>query len=151
MYIYIYIYIDIVCWSTGWSLLSLLICHLFTYTIYIYIYKYMFLIAQTQIMITYVLGWWLHPDSPPVRLGLLDFKSAGLVLLLIPLLLRTSTASSWSQWSLPDPNSKLRFRVFPAGPRPQRISEDLSDRMPERTPDRMPHKVPQEMPERMSE
>ena len=28
---------------------------------------------------------------------------------------RTSTASSWSHCSLPDPNSKLRIRAFPAG------------------------------------
>ena len=37
-----YIYILCVCWSTGWSLFSLLICHLFTYIIYIYIYIYIF-------------------------------------------------------------------------------------------------------------
>ena len=29
---------------------------------------------------------------------------------------RTSTASPRSQWSLPDPNSKPRIRVVPAGP-----------------------------------
>ena len=38
---------------------------------------------------------------------------------------RTSTASARSQWSPPDPNSKPRIRVVPAGPRPQRISEDI--------------------------
>ena len=54
--------------------------------------------------------------SPPVRWGLLDFMSAGLLLLLFVLLLlrQTSTASSWSQWSLPCPNSKPN-RAFPAG------------------------------------
>ena len=91
---------------------------------------------------------------------------------------RPSTASSWSQWSLPDPNSKPRIRVVHAGPqlqardrsgpcrtsitsarsqcsppdpnsnrwmkvtlaepRPQRISEDNSDRMPERMSGDMP-------------
>ena len=77
---------------------------------------------------------------------------------------QTSTASARSQCSLPDPNSKLRIRVFPAGPQPQRISEDIPDRsqmnecqkicqihMPERMSDRMPNKVPEEMAERMSE
>ena len=44
---------------------------------------------------------------------------------------RTSTASSWSQWSLPDPNSNLWIQVIPAGPRPQRISKE-TDRMPEK-------------------
>ena len=42
---------------------------------------------------------------------------------------RTSTASAWSQWSLPDPNSKPRIRAFPAGPQPQRISEDIPNRI----------------------
>ena len=57
---------------------------------------------------------------------------------------RTSTASARSQCS-PGPEQqpldqtgspvgprKLRIRVFPAGPQPQRTSEDIPDRMPER-------------------
>ena len=62
---------------------------------------------------------------PPVRL--FDFMSAGRLLLLL-LLRRTSTASSWSQWSLPNPNSecsppdlncKLAIALIPAGPEQQ--------------------------------
>ena len=48
---------------------------------------------------------------------------------------RTRTASPGSEWSLPDPNSKPRI---PAGPQPQRISEDIPDRMPERLSEDMP-------------
>ena len=79
---YIYIYKYIVCVLIHWLITVFPIDMSFVYIIYIYT---CILITQTQIMITYVLGWWLHPDSPPVRWGLLDFKSAGLVLL-IPLL-----------------------------------------------------------------
>ena len=50
----------------------------------------------------------------------------------------TSTASARSQCSPPDPNSKPRVRVLPAGPQPQRISEDVSDRM---------QKMPEDMPD----
>ena len=38
----------------------------------------------------------------------------------------------------PDPNSNRWMKVSPAGPRPQRISEDISDRMPERMSEDMP-------------
>ena len=60
--------------------------------------------------------------STPVRWGLLDFMSASrlcLRLLLLLLVRRTSTASSWSQWSLPDPKSNLRIKVSHAGPQLQ--------------------------------
>ena len=60
--------------------------------------------------------------SPP-RWRLLDFMSAGLLLLLRLLLLlflrRTSTGSSRWQWSRLDSNSKPKIRVFPAGPQLQ--------------------------------
>ena len=45
--------------------------------------------------------------------------SAGLLLLLLHPLRRTSTASARSQRSLPDPNSKPKIRVLPAGPQLQ--------------------------------
>ena len=51
---------------------------------------------------------------------------------------RTSTTSSGAKWSQPDPNSKLRIRVFPAGPQPQKIFEDIAGRMPERMSEEMP-------------
>ena len=54
---------------------------------------------------------------------------------------RTPTASSRSQWSPPDLNSNRRMKVIPARPRPQRISEDISNRMPQRIPERMPERV----------
>ena len=57
---------------------------------------------------------------------------------LLLLLLRTSTASSRSQYSPRDPNSKFRSRVIPPGPRPQRIFEDKPDKMPERMSKDMP-------------
>ena len=64
-------------------------------------------------------------------------------LLLLLLRLRwTSTASARSQWSPPDPNSKPRIRVVPAGPQPQRISEEISDRMPERLSEDLPDRKP---------
>ena len=97
--------------------------------------------------------------SPPVRWWLLDFMSAVLLLLLLLLLPRqTSTASSWSQWSPLDPNSKLRIRVrrlAQSSPKdipkiyqmecqkicqihmPERMSEDLPNRMSEYMSDRM--------------
>ena len=69
---------------------------------------------------------------------------------------RTSTASSRSKCSLPDLNSKLSIRVFPAvspprapnqsvppGPQSQRITEDLPDRMPERMSEDMPDRMPE--------
>ena len=54
---------------------------------------------------------------PLVKSGLLNFMSGGLVFLFLLLLLlhRPSIASTTSQWSLPDQNSKLRCRLFPAG------------------------------------
>ena len=61
------------------------------------------------------ISWYYFPTCQ--LWGLLDFMSAGLLLLLFVLLLllrQTSTASSWSQWSLPGPNSKPN-RAFPAG------------------------------------
>ena len=39
---------------------------------------------------------------------------------------RTSTASSGSECSPPDLNCELRIRVFPAGPHPRIISEDIT-------------------------
>ena len=60
-------------------------------------------------------SWFIFPTC---QVRVLDFMSAGLLLLLL-LLRRTSTASSWSQWSLLDPNSKPKIRVFPAGPQLQ--------------------------------
>ena len=39
---------------------------------------------------------------------------------------RTGTANSGSERSPPDPHRKLRIKGFPAGPRPQRISEDIT-------------------------
>ena len=60
--------------------------------------------------------------SPPVSRGLLDLCQLSRLLLLLLLLLllphRTSTASARSQCSPPDPNSKLRISVIPAGPHP---------------------------------
>ena len=50
----------------------------------------------------------------------------------------SSTASSRSQCSSPDPNSKHWIRAFPPGPQQQRISEDIPDRMPERMSEDMP-------------
>ena len=38
---------------------------------------------------------------------------------------RTSTASSGSECSPPDLHRKLRIKVFPTGPQPQRTSEDI--------------------------
>ena len=58
---------------------------------------------------------------------------------------RTRTASSGSECSPPDLNRELRIRVFPAGPQPQRISEDIPDRMSENMLDKM------WLPDRMSE
>ena len=45
---------------------------------------------------------------------------------------RASTASSGSKCSPLDFNRELRIRVFPAGPQPQRIPQDMPDRMPEK-------------------
>ena len=70
-----------------------------------------------------------YVSCPPLLLLLLLIF---LVLLLLPLLLlrrRTSAASSRSQGSPPDPNSKRWIKVILAGTRPERISEDISDRM----------------------
>ena len=77
--------------------------------------------------------------SPPVRWGLLDFMSAcppppSSFLRSSP----TSTASSRSQCSPPDPYSNLWMRAVPAEPQPQRISEDIPGRMPERMSEDMP-------------
>ena len=68
-----------------------------------------------------------YVSCPPLLLLLLIF-----LVLLLPLLLlrrRTSAASSRSQGSPPDPNSKRWIKVILAGTRPERISEDISDRM----------------------
>ena len=69
---------------------------------------------------------------------------------------RTSTASSRSQWALPDLNRELQIPVGTAGPqRPDRMPEDMpdgmSDRMPEDMSDRMPEDMPDRMPEDMSD
>ena len=69
---------------------------------------------------------------------------------------RTSTASSRSQWALPDLNRELQIAVGTAGPqRPDRMPEDMpdgmSDRMPEDMSDRMPEDMPDRMPEDMSD
>ena len=77
---------------------------------------------------------------------------------------RTSTASSRSQWALPDLNRELQIPVGIAGPQrpedmpdgmPDRMPEDMSDRMPEDMPDRMPEdmsdRMPEDMPDRMPE
>ena len=74
-----------------------------------------------------------HCISPPARWGLLDFNRALLLLRLLRLLTRrlllavqipvghsrTSTASSRSQWALPDLNSGLQIAVGTAGPQPR--------------------------------
>ena len=88
---------------------------------------------------------WLNPhffDSPPARWGLLDFIRAVLLLRLRVLLLlavqipvgtagppprapdpsghcRTSTASSRSQWALPDLNRDFQVAMGTAGPQPR--------------------------------
>ena len=128
--------------------------------------------------------------SPPARWGLLDFIRAVLLLRLLRLLClltrrlllavqipvgtagpqpqlpgrsghcRTSTASSRSQWALPDLNRELQIPVGTAGPQPRlpdrsghcrtstgRMSEKMSDRMSEDMPDRMPEDMPEHMPE----
>ena len=51
---------------------------------------------------------------------------------------RARTASSGSERFPPDRNCELRIRMFPAGPQPRRISEDIPDRMPERLSEDMP-------------
>ena len=56
---------------------------------------------------------------------------------------RTATASSGSKCSLPDLNCELRIGVFPAGPQPQKISEDLPGRMPENMSEDMPEDTPE--------
>ena len=69
---------------------------------------------------------------------------------------RTSTATSRSQWALPDLNRDFQIAVGTAGPQrpdrmpedmPERMPEDMSDRMPEDMPDRMPEDMPDSMPE----
>ena len=45
---------------------------------------------------------------------------------------RTPTATSGSKCPPPDLHRKLRIKVFPTGPQPQRTSEDIPDRMSER-------------------
>ena len=77
---------------------------------------------------------------------------------------RTSTATSRSQWALPDLNSDFQIAVGTAGPQPRlpnrsghcrtstgRMSEKMSDRMSEDMPDRMPERMSEDMPDRMSE
>ena len=145
------------------------------------------------------------PKSAPARWGLLEFIRAVLLLRLRLLRLltrasssavqiavgtagpqprlpgrsghcRTSTASSRSQWALPDLNRDFQIAVCTAGPQPRlpdrsghcrtstgrmsekmsdRISEDMPDRMPERMSERMsedmPDRMSEDMPERMSE
>jgi len=52
---------------------------------------------------------------------------------------RTPTATSGSERSPPDLHRELRIRVFPAGPQPQRNSEDIiPDKMPERILEAIP-------------
>ena len=69
---------------------------------------------------------------------------------------RTSTATSRSQWALPDLNRDFQIAVGTAGTQrpdrmpedmPERMPEDMSDRMPEDMPDRMPEDMPDSMPE----
>ena len=63
---------------------------------------------------------------------------------------RTSTATSRSQWALPDLNRELQIPVGTAGPqRPDRMPEDMPDRMPEDMPEDMPDRMPDRMPEDM--
>ena len=81
---------------------------------------------------------------------------------------RPSTATSRSQWALPDLDHELQIPVGTTGPqRPDRMPEDMpdgmsdrmpedmSDRMPEDMPDRMPgdmsDRIPEDMPDRMPE
>ena len=65
---------------------------------------------------------------------------------------RTSTATSRSQWALPDLNRDFQIAVGTAGPqRPDRMPEDMPDRMPEDMPDRMPDRMPEDMSDRMPE
>ena len=49
----------------------------------------------------------------------------------------------------PEQQAQHRIRVFPAGPRPQSIFEDIADRMSDRMPDRMPERMEEKMPDRM--
>ena len=51
---------------------------------------------------------------------------------------RTRTANPGSVCSPPDLNCKLVIAVVPAGPQPQRISEDIPDRMQEKMSEDMP-------------
>ena len=77
---------------------------------------------------------------------------------------RTSTATSRSQWALPDLNRDFQIAVGTAGPQREekmsdRMSEDMPDRMPERMSEDMPDlssgilsgRMSEDMPERMSE
>ena len=96
--------------------------------------------------------------SPPARCGVLDFNRALLFLRLLCLLTRRllQTASSRSQWALPNLNRQLQIPVGTAGPqRPDRMPEDMpdgmSDRMPKDMSDRMPEDMPDRMPEDMSD
>ena len=117
-----------------------------------------------------------HEDffSPPARSGVLDFIKS------LPSYsfssastssqsnCRTSSASSRSQWALPDPKGELQILVGTAGPQRQiecqikcpdlmseRVSEYMSDRTPDKTFSIMPNRMPEHMsdraPDRLSE
>ena len=65
---------------------------------------------------------------------------------------RTSTATSRSQWALPDLNRDFQIPVGTAGPqRPDRMPEDMPNRMPEDMSEDMPEHMPEDMPEHMPE
>ena len=79
--------------------------------IYIYIYVYVY-VNKYYIYISCIIlhtCYYLFINSPPVRLRLLDFMSA----------VRPRPASSRRRLLPPDPNSKPRIRVVPAGPQLQ--------------------------------
>ena len=92
--------------------------------------------------------------APPVRRVLLDFMSAGLLLLLVHLLLL----------SFPDLNCKLVIAVVsagpeqqaqdqscPAGPRSPRTCREISDRLLEIMSEDMPDRMSEYRSDRMSE
>ena len=70
----------------------------------------------------------LPPSSAGLQLQALDRR--------VPR--QTPTATSGSKCSPPRLHRKLRIRVFPAGPPPQRTSEDIPDRMSERMTEDVP-------------
>ena len=55
---------------------------------------------------------------------------------------RTSTATSRSQWALPDLNRDFQIAVGTAGPqRPDRMPEDMPDGMSDRMPEDMSDRI----------